>query len=1040
MASFIANALQIDFESVLGISDNEGMVNMFKSLESTGVRGFLGCAAVFYASELEQFFDNAHVRNGEILSAVQGKFICISEDRFAGVFGLPTEGLTDLTKVPKDKIYDARNFFSESREPVIISKKKRQMKHEFRLLNDILAKSVFVKAGSFDAVTAERFRLMTAIHFGIKINWSKLLFDVLKEMVDRNSRRAKGYAAQICMLLKGDPALTLGDATEFPVKKILTDKSVRTYVATNITIDARDDDEDPTLADIAILKKKTASKKKASSSKDAEDEPMEIVADKVVEIQESKKRPATSDIPVEPHMVSVGSKALGSRRHLRGCVTEGSSLAGEVTVSQDTARRTGKMGRKEKKINVRSRGESAKNQPSGPRGVTFKAKKFAEDKAANTRQASLIRKLVDPETTKYFTEIANVIEGTEIDLEQRPVICGNALEEARGKELELATDYIISHTMQTLLEGCSVDQLCSFLQSSAKKFSHIAMDRSGSHVAETALKSLAMHLQDDDTYSLVLETLTALCQEIVVNVGDIMCNSYGSHVLRRLLCFCKGVSVDTPDFHSTKPSVVLAERLNLRSSKLEGNDLLQHQPFPDQLTFLISEMLNPLRVDISTIQLNQYSSLVLQTALKLLAGNEPELSRIIPILLGCCVDEDLERNLTEAGKRILHLVEENAFSHLMEVILAVSPDGLYNQIFTKVFKASLFKMSSHPYANFVVQALVSHSRSREHVKVIWEELGTKFKILFEIGKSGVVAALLAASQRLQMHEHECCQALSDAVHNADEPSESIIPRILFLDDYFSSNDKANWNWPNGARMQVLGSLILQSVFKFPIEYIKVYIVAIISLEGNHILEVSKDPIGNRVIESFLNSNASSKRKRKLIIKLQGHFGELSVHSSGSFIVDKCFTASNLSLRETIVSELLVVQTELSKTKQGPYLLKKLDVERFARHPEQWRSSQTSKVSTYKDFQAAFGSKETQSSRSSNFLADTSHKSQPETIKGMRNEIDSFFSSGSPFLAHQGSSKHKRSFNKQVTESKGFSKDGMDDSSFRRKTKKIKISK
>lgn len=693
------------------------------------------------------------------------------------------------------------------------------------------------------------------------------------------------------------------------------------------------------------------------------------------------------------------------------------------------------MGRQEKKRNV---GDSAKNQPGGSRAATFKAKKFTEEKTTNTPQPSFIRKLVDPDTTKYFTEIANVIEGTEIDLEQRSVICGNALEEARGKELELATDYIISHTMQTLVEGCSCDQLCSFLQSSAKKFSQIVMDRSGSHVAETALKSLAMHLQDEDSYSLVGETLTALCQEIVVNAGDIMCNSYGSHVLRRLLCFCKGVSVDTPEFHSTKPSVVLAERMNMRSSKLEGNDLQQHQSFPHQLTSLISEMLNPLRVDIATIQLNQFSSLVLQTTLKLLAGNEPELLRIIPILLGCSADKDLEGNLIEARKQILHLVEENAYSHLMEVILAVSPDGLYNQIFTKVFQASLFKISSHPYANFVVQALVSHARSREHVKVIWEELGTKFKILFEMGKSGVVAALLAASQRLQIHEHEFCQALSDAVHNADEPSASIIPRILFLDDYFSSNDKANWNWPNGVRMQVLGSLILQSIFKFPSEYIKVYIVAIVSLEVNHVLEVLKDPTGNRVIETFLNSNASSKQKRKLIIKLQGHFGELSVHPSGSFIIDKCFTASNISLRETIVSELLLVQTALSKTKQGPYLLKKLDVERFARRPEQWRSSQASKVSTYKDFQEAFGPKDTQSSRSSYFLADTSHKSQPETLKGMRNEINTFFSSGSPFLAHQGSNKSKRSFNKRVTESKGFPKDGVDDDSFRRKTKKIKI--
>lgn len=47
--------------------------------------------------------------------------------------------------------------------------------------------------------------------------------------------------------------------------------------------------------------------------------------------------------------------------------------------------------------------------------------------------------------------------------------------------------------------------------------------------------------------------------------------------------------------------------------------------------------------------------------------------------------------------------------------------------------------------------------------------------------------------------------------------------------------------------------------------------------------------------------------------------------SGSFTVEKCFNASNMSLREKIVSELQSFETELSKTKQGPYLLKKLDV-------------------------------------------------------------------------------------------------------------------
>ncbi|KZV20943.1 splicing factor 3B subunit 1 [Dorcoceras hygrometricum] len=57
------------------------------------------------------------------------------------------------------------------------------MKFEYRLLNDILAKTVTVKAGSFDAVTHERFLMMSAIHGGVKVNWGRLLFNIFKDMV-----------------------------------------------------------------------------------------------------------------------------------------------------------------------------------------------------------------------------------------------------------------------------------------------------------------------------------------------------------------------------------------------------------------------------------------------------------------------------------------------------------------------------------------------------------------------------------------------------------------------------------------------------------------------------------------------------------------------------------------------------------------------------------------------------------------------------------------------------------------------------------------
>ncbi|KZV50808.1 hypothetical protein F511_07206 [Dorcoceras hygrometricum] len=263
---FIANAHQVKFESVLAIPDNEGMLNMFRALEASGLRGFLGCQSVLYELELEQFFDTALVKDGDITGAVSGKFFSISQSRFAEVFELPTERLVDFSEVPKNLVYDARSIFSKSGEPVSTYGKNKLMKYEYRLLNDILDKAITVKAGSFDAVTNERFLMMTAIQFGLKVNWSKRLFSVLKEMVDKTQNKAKGYAAQICVLLKSNPTITMGESVPFPTSKVLSIKTVHTYIAMNQTIDARGQSDEPGMAPVAIVKRKSKSKKESEST------------------------------------------------------------------------------------------------------------------------------------------------------------------------------------------------------------------------------------------------------------------------------------------------------------------------------------------------------------------------------------------------------------------------------------------------------------------------------------------------------------------------------------------------------------------------------------------------------------------------------------------------------------------------------------------------------------------------------------------------------------------------------------------------------
>ncbi|KZV33430.1 hypothetical protein F511_39780 [Dorcoceras hygrometricum] len=220
-SSLYSNTQHIDFESVLAM-DDPGMVSMFQAIMASGLEGFLGCPAVIHEAALVDFFKNASVRDGVLISTVAGQLVEISEEWFAESFDLPVDGLVDLSEIPKDVVFDARSIVSMLGEPVSLFGKKSQMKVEYRLLCDIMAKSISVKAGSFNAIKVEKFSMVTAVVCGVRMNWARVLFNILKKMVTPGSKQAKGFAVQISLLLENIPNL------KFVVTASDTDEDVET--------------------------------------------------------------------------------------------------------------------------------------------------------------------------------------------------------------------------------------------------------------------------------------------------------------------------------------------------------------------------------------------------------------------------------------------------------------------------------------------------------------------------------------------------------------------------------------------------------------------------------------------------------------------------------------------------------------------------------------------------------------------------------------------------------------------------------------------
>lgn len=127
---------------------------------------------------------------------------------------------------------------------------------------------------------------------------------------------------------------------------------------------------------------------------------------------------------------------------------------------------------------------------------------------------------MDPETQQYFAEINELVGeggGTVEDPEERAMVMANALDEARGKELQLACNSSCGRVLENLLMNCDTVHAASFLERCTELFVPMALDPGGSHVAEAALKALVFALQGGNAYSqewypVVERTLSRICE------------------------------------------------------------------------------------------------------------------------------------------------------------------------------------------------------------------------------------------------------------------------------------------------------------------------------------------------------------------------------------------------------------------------------------------------------------------------------------------------------------------------------------------------
>ncbi|CAM6094256.1 unnamed protein product [Calypogeia fissa] len=580
------------------------------------------------------------------------------------------------------------------------------------------------------------------------------------------------------------------------------------------------------------------------------------------------------------------------------------------------------------------------------------------------------RKRLDPQTKSYFLEIASLVDkggGGESSAEETEAICAQALEESTGKELQLACDPSCGRVLQTLLLSCSVSHNVQFLSRCGAVAFDMTVDPSASHILESALKSLARALLDENVqgeewYGSLEPTLSIVCQELGTKAVDVMTNRYGSHVLRCLLALLSGDSSEIlpQGGPGSKPSRNLADKIGAVTNKPKHGQIVRSKghAFPNLLKTLVDNILDSCKENMREMRSDVCAGPVLQALLKALQGKPEKVVRAIAMILGCD-PEDCEREgaaLENASvDEVVAVMEDRSSSHLMEVIIRSASNSLYLEILQRFFRKRLLQLSVHPSANFIVQVLIACIRHEGQVNMIFEELEGNFTDLIFNKRSGVVAALFAACGRFHTRQKEVCRALAVAVNSNRASPTELTPRLLFLES--ASEDgtfSVDLNTFSDSKMSVIGSVILQTILTFPKECSQQFCASIAAMESGNLLHSIRDASGSRVIEAFLESSAApAKHKHRIISKLEGHFAELALHPISCFTVEKAFGASDIKLKEKIAAELAPVQADLSKTRNGARISRRCDIVGYTKQPEQWRMKESTKQSTHKAFTELF---------------------------------------------------------------------------------------
>lgn len=251
----------------------------------------------------------------------------------------------------------------------------------------------------------------------------------------------------------------------------------------------------------------------------------------------------------------------------------------------------------------------------------------------------------------------------------------------------------------------------------------------------------------------------------------------------------------------------------------------------------------------------------------------------------------------------------------LEAMTKTGNDG-FAAFYQRCIRNEVVSMARDKSANFVIQALIANLQSDAMFSVILDELSQDRKVILD--KMGILFKIMDWPVRRGRAFDKAIQFMYD-VFEAKTPDakQALVSRLL---------------------TSQIGLSILSLLPKYPADLNRFHVDGFLDLSDTDLVNLAMDRTAAHCVESLLTGNLGQKAKSKLCRKLVPSSANLAANPSGSFVLEKCFQAAPIDLKEAIANQLASGRKRVQDSRCGSIILRKLSIEQYERQREEWRAS------------------------------------------------------------------------------------------------------